>query len=85
MKKLLVSLIALSVVSFGAAAYAGPLSDALNNAANTVSKKEQAVTKAKKDIKSQQEQARKDAQARQAANQKELQKKKDAWNTLIGK
>ena len=31
------------------------------------------------------EQAKKDAAARQKANQKEMQKKRDAWNTLIGK
>ena len=31
------------------------------------------------------EQAQKDAQARQNARNKEIQKKKDAWNTLLGK
>lgn len=97
MKKLMVSLMALSVMSFvGLAAQAGPLGDALNNAANTVNKKEQEVTNAQKarqearekqqkEWQKKQEQARKDAQQRREARQKEVQKKKDAWNTLMGK
>ena len=39
MKKLLVSLMALSVLSFGAAANAGSISSALNNAANKINQK----------------------------------------------
>ena len=74
MKKLLVSLMALSVLAIGTAAQAGPLSDALNKASTTVSKHETAAA-----------QAQKDAQARQKANQKKIQERKDAWNTLIGK
>ncbi len=114
MKKVLVSLMAMSVLSVGAAAYAGSLSDALQNAADRVDKKEQAIDNAqkeaakrqearqkayekqkkenqqalekrKKEIQKKQEQAKKDAEARQKARDKELQKKKDAWNTLIGK
>ena len=64
MKKLLVSLLALSVVGLGSVANAGTIGDALQNAANNVNKHEQAVT-----------QAQKDAQARQAANRKALEKK----------
>lgn len=103
MKKLLVSLMALSIVSIGAASYAGPLGDALNDAAKTVNqreqklenahneavKREQARQKAREQQRQEwvkkQEQARKDAEARQKAREKELQKKKDAWNTLMGK
>ena len=65
MRKLLVSAMALMVVGIGMAAYAGPLSDALNNAADTVSKKEAAIT-----------QAQKDAEARQKARQEAAEKKK---------
>ena len=74
MKKLLVSLMALSVLAIGTAAQAGPLSDALNKASSTVTKHETAAAKAQKD-----------AQARQKANQKKIQERKDAWNSLIGK
>ena len=92
MKKLLVSLMAMAVVSIGVAAQAGPLSDALNNAAKKVDQHEQALDKAQKDAEARQ-QAREEArqkqreewQKRQEERQKELQKKKDAWNTLIGK
>lgn len=64
MKKILVSLLALSVVGLGSVANAGTIGDALQNAANNVNKHEQAVT-----------QAQKDAQARQAANRKAWEKK----------
>ncbi len=96
MKKLMVSLIALSVLSFvGQAVQAGPLGDALNNAAKSVNQKEQeaanaqkarqeAREKQQKEWQQKREQARKDAQKRQEARQKEIQKKKDAWNTLMG-
>lgn len=63
MKKILVSLLALSVVGLGSVANAGTIGDALQNAANNVNKHEQAVT-----------QAQKDAQARQAANRKAWEK-----------
>lgn len=68
MKKLLVSLMALSVLSIGTIAQAGPLSDALNKASATVNKHETAAT-----------QAQKDAQARQKAREKELAKQKKEW------
>ena len=68
MKKLLVSLMALSVLSIGTAAQAGPLSDALNKASATVTKHENNMT-----------QAQKDAEARQKARQAELEKQKKEW------
>ena len=77
MKKLLVALMAVSVLSLGAAANAGTLSDALNNAANKVGQREQSLTNAQKE-------AQKRQQERQKAYE-QIQKKKDAWNTLIGK
>ena len=49
MKKLLVVLMAVSVLSLGAAANAGTLSDALNNAANKVGQREQSLTNAQKE------------------------------------
>ena len=49
MKKLLVSLMALSVLSFGAAANAGSISSALNNAANKINQKEQQLTNSQKE------------------------------------
>ena len=64
MKKLLVTMIALAVTGI-TTANAGPISNALNNAANTVNKHETAMT-----------QAQKDAAARQKANQQALEKKK---------
>ena len=64
MKKLLVSLMAMSVLSVGAAAYAGSLSDALQNAADRVGKKEQAIDNAQKEAAKRQE-------ARQKAYEKQ--------------
>jgi Skp family chaperone for outer membrane proteins len=68
MKKLLVSLMALSVLSIGTAASAGPLSDAMNKATSAVTKHENNMT-----------QAQKDAQARQKARQAEIEKQKKEW------
>ncbi len=65
MKKLFVSLMALSVLAIGTAAQAGPLSDALNKASATVTKHENAAA-----------QAQKDAQARQKAREAEIAKQK---------
>ena len=50
MKKLLVSLMAVSILSVGAA-NAGTLSNALNNAANKVGQREQSLTLKKKQLK----------------------------------
>lgn len=68
MKKLLVSLMALSVLSIGTVAQAGPLTDALNKASSTVSKHETAAAKAQKD-----------AEARQKAREAEIAKQQKAW------
>ena len=68
MKKLLVSLMALSVLAIGTAAQAGPLSDALNKASTTVTKHETAAAKAQKD-----------AQARQKAREAEIAKQQKVW------
>ena len=68
MKKLLVSLMALSVLAIGTAAQAGPLSDALNKASATVTKHETAAAKAQKD-----------AEARQKAREAEIAKQKKEW------
>ena len=68
MKKLLVSLMALSVLSIGTAASAGPLSDALNKASATVTRHENNMT-----------QAQKDAQARQKAREAEIAKQQKEW------
>ena len=73
MKKLLVSLMAMAVVSIGVAAQAGPLSDALNNAAKKVDQHEQALDKAQKDAEARQ-QAREEARQKQ---REELQKKQE--------
>lgn len=68
MKKLLASLMAVTVLSMGTAAMAGPLSDMLNNAAKSVEQTEADMN-----------QAHKDAQARQKARQQEYDKKKQNW------
>lgn len=68
MKKLLVSLMALSILSIGSTAMAGPLSDALNKASATVTKHEDAAAKAQKD-----------AEARQKAREAEIAKQKEEW------
>ena len=68
MNKLLVSLMALSVLAIGTAAQAGPLSDALNKASSTVTKHENNMTQAKKD-----------AEARKKAREAEIAKQQKAW------
>ena len=68
MKRLLVSLMALSILSIGVSAQAGPLSDALNKASTTVTRHENNMT-----------QAQKDAQARQKAREAEIAKQKKEW------
>ena len=68
MKKLLVSLMALSVLAIGTAAQAGPISDALNKASSTVTKHETAAAKAQKD-----------AEARKKAREAEIAKQKKEW------
>ncbi len=79
MKKLLVSLMALSVVAFGAASYAGPLSNALKDAASAVDRHEQAMTQAQKDAAKRQEERQKAAEKqRQEWQKKQEQARKDA-------
>ena len=52
---------------------------------NKLGKLKEQLEKKKQELQKKQEQAKKDAAARQKANQNALQKKKDAFNTLIGK
>ena len=58
MKKLLVSLMAVSILSVGAA-NAGTLSNALNNAANKVGQREQSLTNAQKEAAKKQQERQK--------------------------
>ena len=67
---------ALSIVAFGAAANAGSLSNALNKAADSVSKKEQQLENAQKEHAKKQEAQRKELQQKKEAQQKAWEQKK---------